>query len=70
MLSALQSLNTRFPLISEYGIAPKRVTATEMFEAKDEGARSKRYVIEDSGPLSGAVMNDLVLPTDNTIGIK
>lgn len=52
----------------DHGIAPMRVSATETFE--DKSGKKRPMNVNSSGHLAGAAMNDLLLPTDNTVGIR
>jgi G patch domain-containing protein 1 len=52
---------------SEIGFAPQRVAATQAFEAP---AASTPAPVAEGGALAGAEFRDLVVPADNTIGVK
>jgi hypothetical protein len=64
VLIFLLDLLTRW-FCSEFGIAPKQVVATETFEATKRAAQ-----VAPGGVLAGAVLDELVLPQDETVGFR
>lgn len=55
---------------SDVGFAPQRVTATETFEDKARASGKGHTPVVEGGALAGAVLPDLVVSTDSTIGVQ